>query len=237
MKFNIWNKARSFISSLIKKKVYVFGDSHTEVFYCLNTKISHENYYDVTWVGGATAVGMRNPNSKTNALKIFRDKIETIENKDSDLIFQLGEVDTGFVIWYRSQKYNEPTSKQLDESIDAYFEFIDYVIEKGFSNISIVSAPLPTILDDQDWGEIANLRKEINASQRERTLLTIEYNNRLKQGCAERGITFLACDEYLLDSDSGLIKDSFRNQDKNNHHLDIEAYSSIVEKLLAIDAR
>ncbi|SEQ18329.1 hypothetical protein [Neolewinella agarilytica] len=220
------------MSFIFKKKKFVFGDSHTEVFTFLNSKVRHKFYYDVSWVGGATAVGMRNPNSKTNSLKIFRDKIGNIKNKDSGLIFQLGEVDTGFVIWYRSQKYNEPVSKQLNQSVNAYFEFIDYVIDKGFKNITIVSAPLPTILDNQDWGEIANLRKEIIASQKERTDLTMSYNKQLSLNCKKRGISFINCDDFLLDKETNLIKNEFRNKDKNNHHLDIDKYSSLVEKLL-----
>lgn len=237
MRVTSWKRISSVIFSSFKKRKYVFGDSHTEVFTYLNSKIKHKFYYDITWVGGATAVGMRNPNSKTNSLKIFKDKIETIEDKNAGLVFQLGEVDTGFVIWYRAQKYNEPTNTQLEQSVDAYFEFIDYVIGKGFENLTVVSAPLPTILDNQDWGEIANLRKEVSASQLERTLLTLDYNNRLQRNCNERGLEFLNCDDYLLDSDSGLIKSVFRNKDKNNHHLDIKAYSEVIERLLEAGAR
>nr|WP_321410883.1 hypothetical protein [uncultured Carboxylicivirga sp.] len=216
---------------VITNQYYVFGDSHTEVFDFLNKRKSFPlKRYNVTLVGGATAQGMRNPNSKTNALKIFKEKISKLPI-ESKLIFQLGEVDTGFVIWYRAQKYNESVSSQLYESIDHYINFINNLITKGFRKIILVSAPLPTIKDNQDWGEIANLRKEISATQIDRTKLTIQYNLLLEKCCKEIGIRFINLDNHLLNPDTGIIKDKFLNKDKLNHHLDIKEYSALLQKL------
>jgi hypothetical protein len=57
--------------------------------------------FDVCIVGGATAQGAVNPNSKTDALAIFQKKIK-YTNADNILIM-LGEVDCGYLIWVRSK--------------------------------------------------------------------------------------------------------------------------------------
>ncbi len=216
------------------KTIYVFGDSHAFVFPYINKRYPFYSYYfDTTAITGATAVGMRNPNSKTNALPIFQNKISSIKDKSSTLLFLLGEIDTGFVIWYRADKYNESVDKQLEESINAYQKFLLAIQNQGFKNIIIQSAPLPTIKDNQTWGKIANLRKEVNANQIERTQLTLEYNKRLKNIAKQNGYHFLDLDQYLLNKNSSLIDNKYLNKDANDHHLDNKAYSNIIIKQIS----
>lgn len=212
---------------------YSFGDSHADVFNVLNSLIFPlVNIFNVTWIGGATAQGLRNPNSKTEALKIFKEKILKIEDKQSKLFFLLGEVDTGFVIWYRSQKYGEKVEEQLNNSLDAFLNFIDWVKEQGFSKIFVISVPLPTIQDGQTFGEVANARKEVRASQLERTQLTLKYNSILKTNADSYKYQFISTDEHLLDSTNGLIKEKFLNKDRTNHHLDEKEYAKVLSKEL-----
>jgi hypothetical protein len=213
---------------LNKQNAYVFGDSHAKVFSHINAIHPFSRlYFDVTPVKGATAQGLVNPNSQTNSLQIFRNKIDMITDKKSILIFLLGEVDTGFVVWYRAQKYGESIDAQLDRSLTNYISFLTETQKRGFQNIFVVSAPLPTIRDNQTWGEIANLRKEVTATQLERTALTLKYNSRLQEQCDMHGLKFVNFDEELLDSNSGLLKDAFLNKDRNNHHLDPDRYSAL----------
>lgn len=208
--------------------VFVFGDSHADIFSDINKIYKSRKFsFVVTWVGGATAQGMLNPNSITNSLEIFRNKIDTISDKNSRLIFQLGEVDTGFLIWYRAQKHNETVEWQFDRSIQNYFSFLDELKKRGFCRIYIMSAPLPTIKDNQTWGEIANLRKEVRATQLERTELTLRYNKTLHSMCSQYGFTFIDVDDQLLDIDTGLLKIKFMNKDPNNHHLDLHEYANV----------
>ena len=72
------------------KNIIVCGDSHTGVFRFMNNK-QKNIHFDVCEVGGATAQGMVNPNSKTNALPIFINKIK--KKKADKIIIMLGEVD------------------------------------------------------------------------------------------------------------------------------------------------
>jgi hypothetical protein len=230
--FQWFGKKLRIFKSFYKTKVFVFGDSHTEIFQHLNSQIYNQKFYfTVCLVGGATAQGLRNPNSKTNAVEIFKKRLLTIKNKKRLLIFSLGEVDTGFIIWFRAEKHNDSVENQMNESLSAYFSFIEWVKSQGFNNMGLLSAPPPTIEDNQEWGTVANQRKEVKASKLERTQLTIRYNLRLKEFCEKNGILFIDCDSHLL-AQNGLVKNEFLNSDKTNHHLDIAKYSRVVFNIL-----
>lgn len=221
---------RTIIRRILKPNIcYVFGDSHSYVFASINKNFPlFKLYFEIIAVPGATAQGMRNPNSKTQSLKIFLDRLVAVSDKNANLFFQLGEVDTGFVIWYRAEKYNETIENQLNDSLRAYKDFLLEVSALGFKNIHVISSPLPTIVDNQNWGEIADLRKEVKATQLERTKLTIEYNRGLKDICYNLDFMFIDTDPYLLDIGTGKIRNKFVNSDPFDHHLDSKEYSRVL---------
>jgi hypothetical protein len=68
-------------------------------------------------------MGMANPNSKTNALIYFNKKLKTMSRNDY-YVFVLGEVDCGFLIFYRAKKYNISINSQLNLSIYNYQKFL-----------------------------------------------------------------------------------------------------------------
>src|SRR5699024_6250798 len=98
--------------------VFYLGDSHVRYFKkAARHGLLSPHEVSGCEVGGATAVGMRNPNAKTNALGRFREWIRD-KPRESVVIFHLGEVDCGFVIWYRSAKYREPVETQMMSSVE-----------------------------------------------------------------------------------------------------------------------
>jgi hypothetical protein len=221
------------IRNLNKTRVVVLGDSHTTIFNYINKHYKIKYYFEVGSVSGATAIGAVNPNSKTNALNVFRKKINRTSKK-ATIIMQLGEVDCGFVIWFLAQKKQTSIEEQFNKSINNYKNFIvNELINKGFNKIIIMSATLPTLKENvAGIGEIANLRKEVTASQKERTKITLDYNKSLKEFSSHHGeITFLDTDDILL-GENGIIKDEFLNNDPLDHHNDAIRYSKIIiEKL------
>lgn len=78
---------------------------------------------------------------------------------------------------------------------------------------------LPTIRDGQDWGEVADKRREVKASLRERIQLTLDYNKGLCLGAAVRGIPYIDITDDVLDPKTGEIREEFRNPDPRDHHL------------------
>lgn len=170
-------------------------------------------------VPGATAVGLRNPNSITDAMSIFNEDIYK-RPTDTYLLIQIGEVDCGFVIWYRSTKYGESVERQMYESLKAYQDFIMNLMRRGYKHICITGAILPTIRDDVDFGTVANARSEIRVPLLERTRLTLEYNVGLKKLSEELNINYLELTQKILSKESFVVDDNFRNPDPRDHHLD-----------------
>lgn len=207
------------------------GDSHTRIFHFINKISTTKEKFIVKLVMGATALGLVNPNSISNALLEYREFLKKV-NKKSKIIFLLGEVDAGFLIWHRSEKKGLGIDDQLHESLNNYISFIKECILAGYKNIYVLSIPLPTISDGQNWGEIANKRKEVKASQLERTSLTLKYNNLLKDSLKKLNVQFIEMDNDLLSPQNGLIKDEFINKNKLDHHLERKLYADIIQKAL-----
>ncbi|MGR3274551.1 SGNH/GDSL hydrolase family protein [Acaryochloris marina NIES-2412] len=206
-------------------EILVLGDSHVGVFIHTDIQKNFPGYFfNVVCIGGATVSGFSNPNSKTQALPIFTDSLKN--SKAKKILIQLGEVDTGFIIWYRSQKYGTSVTEMLDKAVKNYQDFLKLV--SHYSDVVCISTPLPTIRDCQNYGEVANARKNIKATQKERTALTIKFNQLIKQFCLKNKIKYLSLDQYSL-GDDGLVKESLYNLDPNNHHYDHNKYASILK--------
>jgi hypothetical protein len=137
----------------------------------------------------------------------------------------LGEVDTGFVIWYRAQKYQESVAAMMNQAIASYSGFLAEL--KMRFEVVCISTPLPTIQDDNDWGDIANARREVTASQTDRTGLTLEFNRTMQRFCAQNGIRYLMLDDLSL-GEHGIVKADLLNNNRSDHHYDPDQYSRLL---------
>lgn len=194
------------------------GDSHTETL----ARAASDRLLDrpalSTVVIGATAVGLRNPNSRTNAVEAFLQALTPFNPRKIPVI-QLGEVDCGFVIWYRARKHGEPVEAQFAASLAAYAAFVDRLRALGYATVVLTGAALPTIRDGQDWGEIANARREVTATLAERTALTLRYNAGIAAIAAARDLPFVDLTPQTLDPATNTVAEDFRHPDPGNHHL------------------
>lgn len=233
---SIKNKISKFINILCKpiasKKVLVIGDSHARVFKNLFFKLKYPFIYiDICSVEGATVSGLTNPNSKTNSKKIFDEKLSKLRNYDMS-IFLMGEVDTGFVIWYRSKKYGVAVEEMLNAAVENYCSMLAKAIESK-NDIVVLSAPLPTISDDNDWGEVAGLRKEVDASQLDRTRLTIKFNNHIESFCCNySNVTYINLD--TVSQENGVVASFLLNKNPNDHHYEESVYARLISKYIRL---
>jgi len=62
----------------------------------------------------------------------------------------------------------------------------------------ICSAVLPTIQEGSNFGEVANLRKEVKANIKERTQLTLDFNRMLRELAEKNRLAFINLDQSLL---------------------------------------
>ncbi|MGY3642469.1 SGNH/GDSL hydrolase family protein [Pseudomonas sp. PK-RTE-24] len=208
--------------------VLVLGDSHALVFSSEHMRdLFPDHVFEVTSVGGATVSGLQNPNAVTQAMPQYLAALQTTTAKT--VIVMLGEVDTGFVIWYRAQKHGSSVERMLEKAVGNYQNFLQQIAKTN--QVICISTPLPTIRDDMQWGDVANLRKEVTASLSQRTRLTIRFNSMMEAFCLEEGINHLNFDTLSTD-ETGCLKESLRNPDPSDHHYDPTAHAKMIEPLL-----
>lgn len=212
------------------QEVLVLGDSHAAIFQTLRVRAAFPaRFFNVVAVGGATVSGLENPNSKTNALTIFRRNIR--RSKARTVITLLGEVDVGFVIWYKAEKHNASVSDMLTAATDNYKRFLQSLVP-GHA-VLCISVPLPTIKDGRTEGIVANARRDVQASQVDRTQLTIRFNKSMEHFCQGCGITYLDLDVSSM-GDDGLVAGTLLNADPTDHHYDPRAYARMLTKHLRV---
>lgn len=219
-----------------KAVLHCIGDSHVQNFEYL----SKEYFFPRTdmrfcVVQGATNMGLANPHSQTQAMPIFMDYLNKVAPEER-VLFCLGEVDCGFVIWYRAEKRETSVQEQFELSLTNYIELIEEYLKKiSPANVIVCSVPLPTIPDHQlVKGEVANKRLAISATQKQRTGLTIEYNDRLSEFCGQCGIHYMNLQQETLDQQTGVVSKDFLNENSLDHHLEpVKLAHLIIPKLNA----
>jgi hypothetical protein len=211
-----------------RKEVLALGDSHAGVFSSTHMAAAFPDHrFTVVAVAGATVSGLPNPNTRTQTTRRFRAALKKSAARMA--IVMLGEVDTGFVIWRRAEKYASPVEDMLQLALKSYQDLL--LLVSGKFQAVCVSAPLPTIRDGANWGTVANARKDVTATQLERTALTCAFNQSMNGFCDSRSIPYLMLDPCSMGED-GLVKDALLNSDPNNHHYDATAHARLIEPLL-----
>ena len=209
-------------SATLKKKVLVMGDSHAKIFIRCNL-YTDQFAFDVSIVEGATAQGCLNPNSVTNALNIFIDtlKVLTTATKYDYIMIMLGEVDCGYLMWCRKDKYGTSLEEQVGKNTKNIFDFVGNYVRIYFQpeQIIITGSVLPTIKDNTDKRYLLGQRSSVNSSQLERTELTLKYNEKLKKMACDCGYNYEDITEEILDKSTGIIGENFMNEDQYDHHL------------------
>ena len=211
-------------SKIIGKEILVLGDSHAHIFNDYKVRVTMPQwFFNVVSVGGATISGLENPTSKTQAYPKFIDGV--VNSKAKTAIVLLGEVDTGYVIWFRAEKYHESVATMFEQTIKNYQSFLIEISQS--KRVICISSPLPTIKDGSTLGEVAKARMCVTATQKERTELTIKFNSSIKQFCNENGIAYMDLDAISL-GENGIVCDGLLNSNPFDHHYDKAAYRRLL---------
>lgn len=81
-------------------------------------------------------------------------------------------------------------------------------------------------------GDVANKRLSVRATQKERTVLTIKYNDELSDFCRKRELYYLDVQQELLDEQTGVVSANFLNRDPLDHHLEPKKLAPIIKAKL-----
>jgi hypothetical protein len=213
------------------RPIFCMGDSHVPVWNYVDMYAASLFPRFVPFVvRGATALGLANPNSKTNALNEYRAVLARLP-RSSKVLFNLGEVDCGFLIWLIASRESQSVDVVFERAFSSYTRFLGQTADQGFS-VMVAAAPMPTIGDGEPVGDVARLRAGVRATQAQRTEMTRRWNSALKCFCDSHRMTFIDTDHFLLDPEAGLIRAVYKHSDPGNHHLDEHSYAAAL--LLAI---
>jgi hypothetical protein len=223
-----WTFRRRLVAAALRRDhVLCLGDSHVEVM--SQVRIPRV-WFRAKPVSGATASGVQNPQSTSQAMAIF-DALLGHAKPWQEILLQLGEVDCGFLIWRRAQRLGVTVEEQLEQTLDTYASFIASVADMGFKRVVVISAPLPTIGDDPSrWGEIATLRRTVTSTQSERSELTTRFNAGLRERCEALGVPFVDATTGHRDPRTGLVEDSFLRDSHQDHHLADGPYARLIAR-------
>lgn len=89
-------------------------------------------------VQGATIFGLANPNSSTSALPIFKKELGNTP-RDTIITLLLGEIDCGFLIWLRSKQKGTSISDEMQESLNRYENFVQWIKTQRIATVIIIS--------------------------------------------------------------------------------------------------
>jgi hypothetical protein len=211
-----------------KRILYCFGDSHVHVYrHTVEQGHLGKTIIRSTCAQGATAYGIANPLSRSNALSLFQQTLGSISSCDY-LLFMLGEVDCGSLIWYRSAEYGLPVEELVEESLTHYQAFLSSVLGLGYEKLIVSTVPLPAIFDDLPEVETDRVRHKVPASLAQRTNLTLRYNALLREYCSQMGLRLLDFEADLLDESSGAVSRQFLRDDPLDHHLAFLAVAPVL---------
>lgn len=208
------------------------GDSHVNVFARVNRAgCVPRMYLRGTVVQGATALGLANSKSRTNALEIYSEWLAKAPRRHV-LLFLLGEVDVGYLVWKKSEKDGTTPRAVMEEALRRYAAFLSGYHDKGY-RIVLVTVPLPAVRDGEVGGAMEALRPGLRAGQRERTTVTLEYNQALRDWARQHGAYLLDLDADLLDPATGLLREEYHRRDRADNHLEPTAFTGLLCKHLA----
>ncbi len=206
--------------------VECFGDSHVKIFRRLNWMYPETSIrFRTTSVMGATAYGLSNTKSKTSARKIFNRRLEKIKSNHK-IIVLLGEIDTGFLIWFLANKKNINVSEVLNETVKRYIDFLNFV--RKDNDIIVCSAPLPTLDERLSNPDYLKERNTIKISKEERTALALNFNSLIREYCESNKLKFLNLDHVSLNPDTGLVRECLINTKNSDHHYEETAFAEML---------
>jgi len=208
-------RVRCVLYARARARVLVLGDSHVRVFehWWFLWQLPRTRF-DIVYVPGATAGGIGNRHSVSNAYNVF---VQALQKSTFDLVMvNLGEVDTAYTLWKKVMRDGGDVQAMTDRSIRSYCGFLEET--SGSYPLVVIAACLPTLADHASPGDaVAKTREAIQVSQQERTRLALYFNQAVARFCEERHIPFLDGDAIALGED-GLLREDWINHDHYDHH-------------------
>lgn len=207
------------------ERIKVLGDSHIQAFDVYSGDLYK---FDTSIVHGATARGAINPNTKTNALNIFKEHLK--KDKADRIIICLGEVDCGYLIWYKHKFDGLDPIEQMEESLNRLYAFVKAEVLPLYkpSQIVLMGSIPPTIKDNTDKRYLAGARSKVDTPLKDRIELTNLYNKRMKEICNSEGWKCIDVTNEIVEANGIDIKEHYLNANPFDHHLNPKSHLELI---------
>lgn len=234
--FLIWLRIR------VKNSIIVIGDSHTLFFTGLSdfeAARSHASYtlhginiprsypwgndYVIFHLGGVLAYNALKEKSTVNTFKKTKYVMKYFLKKGGKIICSMGEIDIGYHVITQMKKKNQSTYTQIvDEILDRYIDYLQYIKNRKEGVEVYVWAPIASVSDDNN--QIGAVGGEV-----ERNLITKYFVSEIKRRCEplER-IFVLSIFDRLVDENGSTIEKYYS---PDGEHLCQMAFKIVEEEL------
>ena len=207
--------------------ILALGDSHIRIFnhYLFKYLFPYKNINTI-YVPSATALGVKNRQSKTQAHNQFLDALNNYNYER--IVITLGEVDTSYTIWRNAQKNSSSVEDILDRAIKNYKDFLQMLLI--YAPVVVLSAPLPTVKDDTQCNDsISGIRTTVNVSQHKRTELTLQFNKKIKTFCQDqKDMQFIDLDVTSINKQGTVTSWLMNHRNPCDHHYSRFAYALLL---------
>lgn len=199
-----------------KRRILAIGDSHIRVFeHFIFTIFFPQSKYNVVYVPGASASGIRNINSLSGAYKTFQTALD--DGGYDEVIVTLGEVDAAYAVWIRLAKGNANVEDIFDDIVTKYKVFILSLVE--YAPVTVISAALQTIVDCQKCtDETSRVRSSIDKRIEDRIAFTLKFNHHIQLFCNEEKIKYIDMDSTVLGKNKLVKRWLINPKNKCDHH-------------------
>lgn len=201
------------------RRILVIGDSHGGVFeYCFDHDLLTPHLVNCEIVAGATAYGLNNDQSATGAWQKFTAALERFSRFDV-VVIVLGECDCSYALWKKAESLHLPPAELIPRSLQGIRRLVARVGQnQAVRRIVLVGASLPSIEDGMLAVQENLLRREIAATQKERTALVLEFNRRLAELAAELNVGYFDLTGQTMNLQTGLLDRRYA-AGGDDHHL------------------
>jgi len=210
----------------------VIGDSHGGIFeYCFDQGLLFPHLLNCEIVAGATAYGLNNDQATTGAWQKFSVALERFSRFDV-VVIVLGECDCSYALWKKAESSSTTPTEWIAHSLQGISRLVAKVSDNPcVRRIILVGACLPSIEDCMASSQENILRREITATQWERTNLVLEYNRRLAKLAEALGVKYFDLTNETVDEHTGLLSRCYA-AGPDDHHLSHLTSGSLWAKAL-----